>query len=328
MLRPLILALSLTGAMAQADCGGAPLTEQFSASQSAALAAAVQATPFGQGIAWQATRGADRLTLIGTFHLPDPRHQALADRFQPLVAGADLLLVEATAEGEAALQQAVLADPSIMFITDGPTLPEMLDDATWDALMAAMRERGIAPAVGSRFRPWFLMVSLGIPPCAMAQMTSGEPGLDKMLIALADGAGVPTAALEPWSTLFDMLSAESDDTQLDLLRTSLMEASVQEAMFIAMADGYFAGRIAEIWEMGRISMEFVPGLSPEDGAAFYAEAEDLLINQRNANWIPVIEQAAADHDNIVIAAGAAHMPGAQGLLTLLAAAGWTISPLP
>jgi uncharacterized protein len=328
MLRPLILTLGLLAGPALADCGGLSLTDQFSADQSARLDAAVAATPYGQGIAWTATRGGDQITLIGTFHLPDPRHDALVERFTPVLADADLLLVEATAEDEAALQQAVLDDPSIMFITDGPTLPEMLDEATWDALSDAMRERGIAPVIGSRFQPWFLMVSLGIPPCAMGQLTSGEPGLDKLLMFQAGALRVPVAALEPWNTLFDLMASESQDTQLDLLRTSLMDASVQEAMFVAMADGYFAGDVAEIWEMGRIAMEFVPGLSAEEGAAFYAEAEELLLNQRNRNWIPVIEQAAAAHDRIVVAAGAAHMPGDMGVLNLLAQNGWTISPLP
>jgi uncharacterized protein YbaP (TraB family) len=329
MLRNILLCLALWSAgMAQAACGTTPLTDRFTPAQTAQLAAAAAATPFGQGIAWQATRGPRTITLLGTFHLPDPRHAALLDRFLPAISGADVLLVEATPEDEAALQQAVQADPAMIFITDGPTLPEQLDEATWDALSAAMRDRGIPPAVGSRFRPWFLMVSLSMPPCAMGQMTAGAGGLDKLLIRAAQDSGVPVAALEPWQTVFTLLAQESDATQIDLLRTALMDTSLQEAMFVAMADGYFAGQIAEIWEMGRVAMAFVPGLTPAQGAAFYARAQDLLIDRRNRAWIEVIESAADSHDSVVVAAGAAHLPGTAGLLALLQDRGWTITPLP
>jgi uncharacterized protein YbaP (TraB family) len=48
------------------------------------------------------------------------------------------------------------------------------------------------------------------------------------------------------------------------------------------------------------------------------------LDQRNQNWVPVITEATQEHDNIVVAVGAAHLPGKLGLVALLEAEGWTL----
>ena len=52
-----------------------------------------------------------------------------------------------------------------------------------------------------------------------------------------------------------------------------------------------------------------------------------LLDDRNAAWVPVIEAASARAPRLVVAAGAAHLPGEKGILAALAARGWTVEPL-
>jgi uncharacterized protein YbaP (TraB family) len=47
------------------------------------------------------------------------------------------------------------------------------------------------------------------------------------------------------------------------------------------------------------------------------------LTRRNQAWLPVIEAARS----LVVAAGAAHLPGEGGLLRLLKRAGWAVEPL-
>ena len=68
---------------------------------------------------------------------------AIADEYRhsPLIetafGPADLMMVEATAEEEAAMQEAFIANPDLYLINDGPTLPELLPPDMWDKVQQA-----------------------------------------------------------------------------------------------------------------------------------------------------------------------------------------------
>jgi uncharacterized protein YbaP (TraB family) len=325
------LPLALTAALvalpvaAAAECGGPSLTDRLDPAQRARLDAAVAAVPHPEGLIWEAVRDDDRIVLVGTMHVWDARLDAVFDLVAPYLAEADHALFEMTATEQGQLMQALADDPSLTVITHGPTLPELLDATTWDMLSEAAREHGIPPFMAAKMQPWFLATTLSMPVCAMTAMTEGRLGLDFMLMDRAAEIGVETSALEPWDTLFSLFEEASLEDQIDLLRLSLVAPDLQDEMFVAMLDGYFAARVAEVWELNRIALDFMPELT--DGAAFMDETEDALLTGRNHDWIPVIESATAGHDTLFVAVGAAHLPGEDGVLQLLEDRGWTISRL-
>ena len=134
-LRPLtrlITALSavlLLAAPARAACTGINLINAMPLADSAELRAAADAVPFARGNLWRATKGASTITLLGTYHFGDARHDATLTRIAPMIAAAKTLLVEAGPKEQAALQARLATDPSAMIITTGPTLRESLTDA-------------------------------------------------------------------------------------------------------------------------------------------------------------------------------------------------------
>lgn len=329
MLRTLLaLAFAAFAAPATALCTGADFRDRLSDADRATVARAVDATPYAQGLRWVARRDDDRITLIGTMHVFDPRLEQVRAAVAGDIQAADVLLVEAGDAEQAQMEAAVAADPDLFFITEGPTLPETLDDATWSAVMEAARARSIPVFMAAKMEPWYLSLVLSMPPCILPEMLAGQEGLDAMLIDDAGAAGIPVRALEPWDTLFTIMRKSDFDTQVDDLKLALIAPDLQSEMFVAMLDAYFTERIAEIWEVSRIAAAYVPGLSEERAQAVFTETEEDLLNRRNRAWIPVIEAEAASHDRLVVAAGAAHLPGDQGLLALLEAEGWRISPAP
>lgn len=58
----------------------------------------------------------------------------------------------------------------------------------------------------------------------------------------------------------------------------------------------------------------------------YEKYEELLINQRNRNWIPVIKKLI-EAEMVFIAVGAGHLPGEQGVIRLLEQEGYLLKPL-
>ncbi len=313
---------------AAAICTGESYLDTMAEAQRNALAAAVADMPYAEGLTYYAEKGADRLTIIGTMHIYDPRLEIIRTRVAPEVQAADLVMLEATAQEEQQLRDLITTNPGLIFIVDGPTLPELLEEEVWQQLMEAAGERNIPSFMAAKMQPWYLSLMLAVPDCAMEAMLAGATGLDKMIAADAAAAGVPVAALEPFDTLFGLFEDAPITEQIDMLRINMLTPDLQSQMFVAMLDRYFAEDVGRLWEMGRVAMQDVPMTDPAEAEAMFVEMEEALLHTRNRNWIPVITAATKTHDDIVVAVGAGHLIGEQGILQLLENEGWKIRRFP
>ena len=313
------------GLPAVALCVGDNYLNQITAEQHQRLEAAVGEIPFAEGLIWDANKDGKHLKIVGTMHIYDPRLDALFRRLDEAIADADLVLVEATPEDQAALQQLMATDPGQLFLTEGPTLPEMLDEETWKLLSAAAAERNVPGFMLAKMQPWYASMVLAIPPCAMNDMMAGKRGLDHMIMDAATNEGIPLQALEDFNTLFSIFQEEPLEEQLEVLRMSLMMPDIQQQVFVAMLDRYFAEDIGTLWQMSRIAMDDLPTLDSKTATELFDETQNAMLDERNRNWIPVITQASSIHDNIIVASGAAHLIGENGILSLLQNEGWTIT---
>ena len=313
-------------AVAQGACFGMNILDTLPAEERAAIAAAADRVPYPSGNLWRASRDGQSLTLVGTYHLDDPRHQPIVDALAPAIAAAPVLLVEAGPEEERQLMEHMGSDPSFLTITEGPTLLQMLPPELWEQLKVALSERGIPGFMAAKFQPWYVMVILSIPPCAM-DMTAEPKGLDGMLIDTATAAGVPVRALEPYDTIFSLFDALGGQDQIALIEQTLALEPASTDFSITLADAYFDGENRVLWELMRHQSLQMPGYAPEQVDADMAVLEKVLLDDRNIAWIDGIEAAAAEGP-AVVAFGALHLSGEKGVLNLLAQRGWTLEPLP
>lgn len=327
MLRNVVLGLGLAclASPVFASCTGDAFLDRLTPADFTALDAVVAATPYPRGLIWEATKDDRSLSVIGTMHIHDPRLDDLFAQIAPRLQSATLLLVEATPAEESQMQAAIANTPDMVFITDGPTLPEQLDAELWSALAAAAAERQIPPFLAAKMQPWYLSLSLSIPPCAMPDLLSGRRGLDHMLMAEADALGIPVQAVEPWTTLLDVMQHGSQQDQIEMLELAMLAPGLQGELYVSMLDAYFAQDVAMIWEASRLATRFVPGLDPARADELFAQTETLLLDDRNRNWMPVVTAATKAHANVMLAVGAAHLPGENGVLNLLAKDGWAIT---
>lgn len=288
------------------------------------LQARAEAQPFARGNLWQATRGDQTVTLVGTFHLDDPRHDATLTTLLPRIEGAATVLVEAGSEEQARLKDRIGKDPSLIIDTTGPTLRDRLDDADWEALSQAMADRGMPSFMVAQMRPWYVSTLLAMPPCLKIDDPL-LPGLDGRIIETATKAGVPVKALEPYDTLFSLFDGLSPDDELAMIRTALTTEGQSADQMHTTAEAYFRGDNRLLWEYSRlVAIQSDP--DPARAEQAMDEMEERLINARNRAWIPVIE-TAAETGPVLAAFGALHLPGTQGVLALLQDQGWTITPI-
>jgi uncharacterized protein len=321
-----VLGLLLAGP-APAKCVGQNLLDAMEPTRRSEIEAAVGAVPFATGNFWRATRGDEVITIAGTYHFDDPRHLANLAALTPAITGASTVLVEAGPLEEKALMDLIAKDPSTMVITSGPTLNQQLAPEVWEPLAAALSRRGIPPFMTAKFRPWYVLTLLSIPPCAMEGMTEKPKGLDGMVIDTALAANVPIKALEPFDTLFTIFDSMSAQELTEMLVSTLAIESSGEDYFTTLVDGYFAGESREAWELMRFMSYDLPGYTHEEIDAEFARMEELVASSRNRSWIPVLTDAAGKGP-VFAAFGALHLSGQDGVLNLLQTAGFTVEALP
>lgn len=309
-----------------AECVGHNLFDSMDPARRAEVQAAADAVPFAKGNFWRATKGDQIITLAGTYHFDDPRHAANLAALMPAITGATTVLVEASPEAEKQLKSQIAKDPGTMVITEGPTLNQQLPPDVWKELSEAMSARGIPAFMTAKFKPWYVLTLLSIPPCAMLEMKGEPEGLDRLVIKVAEEARVPVQSLEPYDTLFRIFGSLTEAELTEMLVSTLAIEPQGEDYFTTLVDSYFAGESRAAWELMRFISYDLPGYTHEQVDAEFARMEEIVAASRNRAWIPVLTEAAAKGP-VFAAFGALHLSGQDGVLNLLQGQGFTIEEL-
>ncbi|MCC1493946.1 TraB/GumN family protein [Cognatishimia sp. F0-27] len=308
-------------------CGGEDLRPTLTGPERAELADALDGRRFPEGNHWRATRGESVIHLIGTMHIDDPRFEPVITRLSPLIRSAGTVLLEMTDVEEQRLQAMMARNPALLVLED-TSLPALLNEEEWRTLSATLASRGIPGFMAAKFRPWYISILLAMPSC-MA-LDGGMPqGLDGQIEDIAREAGVPVAPLEAFDAAISVFAEIPLDRQLDILRSSLAPPEDQDDLFTTLAAAYFEERHAETWAVPDVLAGRFTALDAAQTEALFADFSDRLLVQRNRAWIDVILDAAGTGDApLVVAFGAAHLSGADGVLALLEDQGFTMDRLP
>lgn len=316
-----ILALALAPFAATAQtCGTTDLIETLTPEERARLDALVAPHAFPVGNLWRAEKDGSTIVVAGTLHVPDVRLDALTARIDPFLRKADLLVLEASSEDEAGLAAMAATKPELFFITDGPTLIDLLSEEDWAKAEEQLAALGIPAFVAAQFQPWYMNLTLAIPPCALALVQSGAKGLDRQLEDIALASDVPVSSLDNVETLIRIFSDVPFEEQMDGLRLTLNTADEGNANTSTLIEAYFDGRTREGWEFGRI---MVDRAGIENGQELFDEVNTSLLVERNQDWEPLIHEMVEGKD-AVIAVGAAHLSGETGVLRALERAGYSV----
>lgn len=325
MLRFLAVLLCLTiPPAAFARCDGTDLIAALPAADREALSDRAAATAHANGLLWQASRGDTRITLFGTYHFEHEQTTAHLTALTPLIDRADTIYLEVSNADQSQLQRELADDPSIMFITEGDTLPDLLGEEDWQRLSAEMQARAIPGFMAAKFKPFWAAMMLGIGPCEARNAAAKENGIDKQIGDYATSIGNESRSLEDFRTLLTLFDSFPQDEQLDMIRLLFAWSGNADDLAYTLRQRYLAQEIALIWEFSRhISLEFG---GPDAAAEFALFEEQLLIN-RNQGWIDVLMRDAMGKE-VFLAVGAAHLPGEDGVLRLLENQGFAVSRLP
>ncbi len=316
-----VFLFSLLPLSAYAACEGRDLRSDMSAEMQQELQQSLTDFPFPEGNHWTATKGDTVLHLIGTVHTNDPRMDAVVERLAPTLSQADVFYFEVTKAEMDAFQNDLAQDLSPVLITSGPTLIDMMSEEDWAALSKGLADRGIPGWMGAKMRPWFLSMTLGVPPC-MIQDPDANYGMDARLTDLAKENGIPQHSLEQIDELMAMFDEFPMEKQVQSLVRMADAFESSEDQLTTMLNTYLEEKHGEIIQFARLQGLESSGLTQEIFDEEWGGFEKQLLVERNNNWMQHILDI--QDQMAVIAVGAGHLGGEHGLLKQLEQSGYTL----
>jgi len=308
-----------------AACDGTSLVKQLAISNPQKLAearAAAAAVPNGSGLLWKVEKsGIEPSWLFGTMHVTDPRVTRMPAAAQAAFDAAGTVVIETIdILDPAKAQAALMSKPELTMFTDGTTLDSLLDEEERRIIEAELERRGIPLALVSRMKPWMIAGLVALPACEMARKAEGVEFLDIKIANTARDQGKQLLGLE---SVGEQMAAMADlpmEFHVRGLVETIRLADLMPDIMATMTDLYLEGEIAQV-------MPVVLAAGPEqleDDASGYAAFEKRIVTMRNH---VMAERAGPilDAGNAFIAVGALHLPGEEGLVTLLQDAGYTVT---
>ena len=158
-------------------------------------------------------------------------------------------------------------------------------------------------------------------------MAAGAKVLDERAEALARDAGVAVGGLdENPEQLLSFFTDMPEEEQIDLLRWSLATQVDAGGYIVTLIGAWNDEEIALFWELARA---YSVALSGDEALVdvWLDRIHETLIAARNRDWMKTILERSGDAGHAVVAVGAMHLPGEDGLVRLLERAGFSIRRL-
>jgi hypothetical protein len=249
--------------------------------------------------------------LYGTIHMIDEKLFSTGDQLEAILSQSDYLVMEV----ENIMQLSKMASVMTGLRLDSGVISDYVSDSLYRGFITALEEN--TEISETMFNKQYA----DMKPFGLYTLAAGGEGknkgktvsyelyfMDKAYHHNLQLAGLET--IEDQMTVFDQISMEDMLTYMTKMLSS-QETSAENEM-------EKLGRIYATKRLDSISNFLLKG----DDMLMTKYKHDFL-DQRNSNWIPVIEELCHQH-HCFIAVGAAHLPGETGVIELLRNQGYTL----
>ncbi|MDG1332566.1 MAG: TraB/GumN family protein [Crocinitomicaceae bacterium] len=251
--------------------------------------------------------------LFGTVHLIDEEEFFFPKKLQKIVAKSEVLTMEI----------AGIPDPMEAFklsMLDSGSFFDFFTEDQADSILNWVEENtALSPAafklMAGKMRPF--VVAQFLPEIDKNNPSPGMDGKKSYEIELEAIAKKKDLEIEGLETVAEQMGI------FDLLTNEQQVAMVMEIIRNGNADS--GEELAEIMEL--YSDQDIDGLYQMiAGDGELMEMNDILLDNRNKRWVPMIEQMIKEKSTF-IAVGAGHLGGPNGVLRLLETQGYTLKPI-
>lgn len=245
--------------------------------------------------------------VYGTVHSKDERAYTFSYAVEEAMRGVNSVAGELDFKNDTRTSLALM---SLMMMPDGQRLEDLYSKKHWKEVDAALRERlGPMASMVMRMKPFFVMAML-----ADAGMANHRPEvLDAYLMEVARDSGKKVFGLETVKEQFAAIDAMPVKEQAQALRAHLRMDSAAE--LDELLDAY-----------AEQDLEVLMKLMSESPSMPSALQKSLIIDRNQVMAHRMDSVLVADGPSFFMV-GAGHLPGATGVLKLLADRGYVVEPM-
>jgi uncharacterized protein YbaP (TraB family) len=257
------------------------------------------------GLLWRVTSASGAVShLFGTIHLGDAEVINLPAPVSAALQSSETYVMEVVLD-----PRAVLAFSQQMFFVDGRQLTDLLQDELYDRTAQLLAGYGIAEETARLIKPWAAYLTLSFPP------GYGDIPMDVVLMNRAYDQHKAVRGLESIEEQTEIFQKLNDDEQVSLLVDLVCNYEVIQGEVGSLKQAYLQ---RDLQRLVHLSEKFTMG-----SEELYSRLLRLLLTDRNhrmaSRMQPILEAGGA-----FIAVGALHLPGDEGILSLLEDHGYRI----
>ncbi|WP_168171535.1 TraB/GumN family protein [Lacimicrobium sp. SS2-24] len=253
------------------------------------------------------------LYLAGTLHLLSEQDYPLDAAYQYAYAQSQRLVFETDQQAltSPSFQQAMADGFSLQ---DGQQLSDLLRPATYAALQAVLKEKGLPPDAFKSAKPALVALTLTMQELQRLGLT--EAGVDNHFFLRAQADNKPVSELEtPEQQLAFVVNMGSENPD-QFIQFTLNEID-------EMSDSLALLRAA--WQNGDLQQLERLGIAPMQG--HYPQVYDTLIKKRNTEWMRQLLVLFDTPHTYFVLVGALHLPGEDGLIPQFQQRGFKVKAL-
>ncbi|WP_282091105.1 TraB/GumN family protein [Epibacterium ulvae] len=320
------LTACLLATQTYANCRGVDYREHLPTRVETWLEQQMTATPFAKGNHWIARKENKTLHIIGTIHGGDARLSRIMRGLRPVVAQADAVYFEVTsADIGPGFEAQLLQNPQNFLLPNGTTLERYMSADGWMKFKSWAASMGLDLTVVARLPPWMIS-SFVVQSGCRAFGFGNQRGLDDRIERFATRKQIPIAALETIGTGLQALTRIPLRDQVRLLENDLERILTKIPEDATAVEAYFEQSTWQAFLLQHWIASQYSKFSPAETKRLHDSVNESLLDWRNRLWLPQILDIP--EETAVVAVGAAHLPGRNGILNLLRQRGFTLSTAP
>lgn len=318
-------ALATAGHGSAAVCAGTDILSELAELDPEAHARVMRvadATENTEALLWRLRRDGHRDSyLFGTMHVTDERVTHFSPELTRVLEVVDRVALEIDDLSPDAMVPVIKKASELLLFTDGSRLDTLLSVSEYNKTKAILAKIGVPQKAASLIKPWFVSALLGISDCERNRSKTGDVVLDMKLAATARERGAEVVGLETLESQLLGLASVPLEEQIFSLRAGLAFSERSHDLLETTLQLYQKRRIGAALQLHRELARWA-GI---ENASFDGFERELL-EKRNRimaeRALPLLEQG-----NTLIAVGALHLVGANGLVALLREAGYAVTPI-